>query len=687
MFFACILLLTEITAVYDEDASIDWFCENHPEMRAQLFGALNLEYPGLEEVGAAVQKTAWEEACRLLLQYYAVRFPQEKTPCTGEGEEKEQEPSLETAKAILEDQFSFYRVSARVPRTEQGGLDWTYQGPTQDKEWAWALNRHSHLATLLEAHYQSGNEIYVQMLDAHLRDWIENSPYPATQSSTAQWRGLEAALRISPWFSVFSKMQSLPAFQPATKLMMLSSLPDHAHYLRNFHASGDNWITMEMNALARIAAHWPEFAASDSWITYAQDVLLSRISEQVYPDGAQTELTSHYHRCAARNFQEFAATLQAVQRAVPESFRQHLENMWNYLAYTLHPDGYGLLNNDSDRDFNRPLLLELSEQYQRPDWKYIASNGGEGVAPENGPSLMFPWAGHAILREGWGEDALFVFFDVGPLGTGHVHYDKLNMTLFAHGRPLLVDSGRYTYVGGPWRNYFVGSSSHNLILVDGMGQRSYGEQASTPMDSAQWLFTPNFDMVYGKFDGGYLRLTGKTEHTRIVMRKGKGPVVLDSDTSMPQGWHVSAKDDRPYVVIVDMLQSDQPHTLTTLWHFHPECTVVQEDNDVTTIDPGLGNLRIAPIASDGCNVSLVKGSESPEIAGWYSPMYNIKEATTVARYTANMDGKAVYAWLLLPAKGMPAKFESGSVVMNEKGIEILFSISDGIQNNFTIALQ
>ena len=34
---------------------------------------------------------------------------------------------------------------------------------------------------------------------------------------------------------------------------MLTSLPDHTHYMKNFHAPAGNWLTMEMSGLAMVA--------------------------------------------------------------------------------------------------------------------------------------------------------------------------------------------------------------------------------------------------------------------------------------------------------------------------------------------------------------------------------------------------------------------------------------------------
>ena len=74
---------------------------------------------------------------------------------------------------------------------------------------------------------------------------------------------------MNSWTEIFVSLQRCAAFSDAARILMLSTLPDHAHYLRNFHAGTGNWLTMEMNGLAAIALTWPEFREASAWLDYA----------------------------------------------------------------------------------------------------------------------------------------------------------------------------------------------------------------------------------------------------------------------------------------------------------------------------------------------------------------------------------------------------------------------------------
>jgi len=664
----CILSLLVFTAHSSEGPeSVSDLCSSHVELVEKFLGTLDLDKPELEAVRAEMTANDLPGACRAVLRYYAGRFPSTLPVASPEGSNA----SMTEADAIREDRFTFYGVEDVVPRSESGGLDWNWRGPTHDREWAWALNRHFYLATLLAAWRDTGNTAYVVTIDELIRDWVISNPYRDKKEDGAAWRGLEVALRMNNWRAVFTALQDVPEFSPAARLLLLASLPDHAQYLRTYHAEGNNWLTMEMNGLAIIATTWPELRDSGAWLEYAIEQLMPSLEQQVHSDGAQGELTSHYHRVALRNFQEFADTVAKTGRNVPDAFQQGLERMWNYLAYTMRPNGHGLLNNDSDYDYTRDHVLEAATRYKRPDWTYIVSNGATGKIPQHPPSVAFPCSGRLVYRENFTGNADWMTFDIGPLGSGHVHYDKLHLSVTIGGRDILVDSGRYTYVRGPWRDYFTGSESHNVILVDGRGQRGQPARYDHPLsglvkssrddggdpisffpeslgDPEEALKAPDFiiapEYVYGRgsFEHGYRGVEGAVVHTRIVLQH-----------------HAVAG-----FLVIDHIETDQPREITALWQFHPECAVIVEQGAIKTDDDGVPNLSILSLGDAAWDISLVKGQKSPAIQGWYSPRYNDLVPAFTAVCTAPIHGSTTFAWHLLPAKEAPKEHCSFSLDKN-----------------------
>ncbi|MBI2440988.1 MAG: alginate lyase family protein [Lentisphaerae bacterium] len=645
-----------------QPTSIEWVCATYPERIGKLFDQLDLDRDGLRAVKAAVARGDKVTACKALLEYYRqgdsgkwLRWAELPKPGTARDEQ---------ADAILNDTFTFYLQTDRVPRKPDGGLQWTHRGPSDDWEWTLALNRHHHLRHLLTAYRNTGNGEYAVRIDEHLRDWICASlPYPARANVGDIWRGLETSFRSKAWAHVFYALQQDKHFTPAARLLMLTSLPEHAHHPRNFHAHGYNWATMELSGLGMIAAAWPEYKEADKWLDYASTTLSRELAQQIYPDGAQKELTSGYHRCALINFNQFAEICRCAGMPMPEEYNACLEKMWNYLACTIRPDGHGLLNNDSDLNYTRDFMMGAAETYARPDWAYMTSNGAEGEKPEMGPSFMFPWAGQLVMRSGWDAKALWAFFDLGPWGVAHQHSDKLHLSVSAYGRDLLVDSGRFTYTGKDVRfrqNYALLSRAHNVVIIDGKGQGPGPGQAQQPISEEDYLITPELIFARGTCDH-FDALDGKAVHIRVVV-------------------YLANK----LIVVADRIETDRARHLEALWHWHPRCTVAIDGKTIVSTDAGTGNLRIVPVAGFDWHTQMVKGQEKPHLQGWYSRQYNEWEANPTAVLTAAVEGNVSFAWLLLPALGEVASIR-GNIAENTAAlIRIRIDVIDG--QAFTVSV-
>lgn len=607
--------------------SVENVCEAYPEQIKSIFQNLNLNYQGLEEVKKAYEADNIPLACKNLLAYYGKsdRIDKDLPPVS--------EKTTSTADSVIHDIYTFQLVSDKVPRLADGHLKWDYMGPENDIEWAWALNRHYPMNELMKAYSETGNPKYVTYIDRFIKDWIIKSwPYPAVKSGTAMWRGLEVSFRAKVWAHVFYELWNTKLISPATQLLILSSLPDHAHYARNFHAQG-NWLTMEISGLATVASSWPEFKESKSWMDYSIETMVASMKEQVYPDGVQTELTSSYHHVALSNFNLFANICRKNDVPLPEYYTKTLESMYNYLAMTIRPNGFGLLNNDADLNNNRESVLKAATEYNRPDWAYIASNGKSGTKPTDGPSYLFPYAGQLISRSGFDADAQWSFFDIGPWGSGHQHSDKLHLSVSAFGHDFLVDAGRFAYrgeVAKKFRSYATGSLGHNLILMDGKGQLPGPKQVEEPLPENQYRITPMYDFgsaSFEQFDG-----LKDVKHTRsLIYVRGE------------------------FWVVIDKLSCKESHKIEALWHWHPDCLVEKQNGGIVSGKIKNGGLEIIPVGKTDWNIELIKGQEKPEIQGWYSSEYNVFEPNVASVYSTQIESDETFVWLIFPASDLSVK--------------------------------
>ncbi len=630
---------------WKEIVSVEEVCEYYPGVMKKMLDQFDLNRQGLEKVKAANGNGNTADACKYLLEYYKNG---NTAPAFRKASPVQTTKTDADADTILNNVFIIQNVRGQVAYGADGHRDWYYKGPNNDREWAWLSNRHSQLYSVFNTYFETGNPKYAEYIDLFLRDFIIKSmPYPAAKGSESIWRGLEVAARAKVWTRIFYGTINNEYISPSTQLLILSSLPDHAHYNRNFH-SGNNWLTMEISALATIAAYFPEYKASGEWMSYAIETMTKSMKDQVYADGVQTELTSHYHYVALANFELFKEICDQAGQPLPDYYNATLEKMYSYIAHVVRPSGYRILNNDGDRGSDRKYILEGAEKFHHPEWEYIATNGASGTKPPDGPSYCYPWAGHFISRSGFDADAQWSFFDIGPWGSGHQHNDKLHISIAAYGRDLLVDAGRFAYTGAvadKFRAYARGTQGHNALLIDHKGQDAGPTLAAEPLGDSSFKITPEFDYASGSFNR-FTGLMGEAAHTRSVL-------------------YVRGK----FWVVVDRINTDRPRTINALWHWHPDNTVVR-DRLISKTSNGRGNLAVIPVSKQKFSLTFVKGQETPEIQGWYSPEYNRYEPNTASIYQTEISSSSTLVWLLLPSEHETPKIKAKILSENEREIRI-----------------
>jgi len=588
------------------------FIDANREHLERLFEALD---PAHEELASLQEEWAAGKhlsAAKSLAQWY-----EKKTFPLRILEPIRYPPDLkERADAALLNHFFLIDSIMRVPSREGGGLDWSWRGEGNDKERAWMLNRHEMLPDLAEAYRRTNRDLYRTKLNDLLQDWILANPYPDKLTFSESWRALEVARRIlNVWVHLFYQRDIL---NRQSRLLMLASVVHHADALRE-HASfwGGNHLITEKLALLTLATAWPEFASAREWREYAIARIEEQYFKQTYPDGSYKELSNHYQRVVLVNAQNF---LRLLAHAVPDWRKRpivtRVERMWNFFAWSIQPDGSGPLSNASDREVNSAFVSEVVDFFNRPDWRFSCTNGEKGKRPTAPPSRLFPWAGQAFLRSGWDRKAHWVYFDAGPYGTGHQHVDHLHVSATFNGKPLLSDSGRYTYQPGPWRDYFKGPDGHNTVKLDGAAAEQPPREVSSPLPigfedhpdyAIAWARTAFRINASGPFPSPFPRLV---PWTRIVFLNKKGSLL-----------------------IIDHLRTFRTSQFEADWHFHAEVSEEAARKSLQTEG-----------AASSLSLSAEIGSPAPDVNGFYSPEYGVRLPAPALSFTGTLRQPSSFLW-------------------------------------------
>lgn len=568
--------------------------------------------------------------------------------------------NLDEAREVKDGRFTIQGVTAKQRRHANGSIDWEYRGPRRDKEWAWLANRHHYFYHLVTAYKETDDPSFINALDLYLRDWILQNPSPRRLNFTPGWRALEAARRIlDSWVWTFYCLQETSAFSAEARLLLLSSLPDHGDMLAN-HPSfwGGNHLLTEKIALAQLAVAFPEFHRSDEWLRVARSTVRQTLFAETYPDGGYKELAFHYHRIVSENMLLLLRLLEfgGVGEEDPE-LRERVLKMWEYLVMVARPNGFGPLNNDSDLDSIRfPRYLKLLGEKAPSDWVYLISGRTEGRAPQVAPSRFFPWSGHAVFRQNWREQAHWAFFDAGPYGIAHQQMDRLHLSVAAHGEDYLVDSGRYTYHPGPFREYFRGAPAHNVVLLDGEGTVSGPRAVSRPLP-VTWTQTPRYSLAaaMNPYDGNAGR-----HHRTVFYRQNR------------------------FFLVVDEVVSFGPRTIEALWHLHPDRTV-EDIGEGHLIRGERGSLWLHPLREGQWEDSSRRGQESPVPRGWYSAHFNVRHPSTELVFRHRSRGPRTFAWLIVPMPGKPRGLPEVEVrELRDGRVDVEIGFPDGSRDRIAL---
>jgi len=162
------------------------------------------------------------------------------------------------------------------------------------------------------------------------------------------------------------------------------------------------------------------------------------------------------------------------------------------------------------------------------------------------------------------------------------------------------------------------------VMVDGRGQarRFRPEAKLTTLGRNEWVSEPGFDFVSSEYLEGFAPdpFTGRGDASGVDMSIAhRRAIFYVKPTGVARG----------YWILCDLLrgQDTEPHTLEQLFHLAPveqagaaeplrpgEVTVAP--SAIVTQEPGLGNLAILPVDTDGLDVRAQKGETSPAV-GWY----------------------------------------------------------------------
>ncbi|MFW6154899.1 MAG: alginate lyase family protein, partial [Planctomycetota bacterium] len=484
--------------------------------------------------------------------------------------------------------------------------------------------------TLGRAYALTGDARYVRAWVRQFDAWCEQNP---PEIGVNWWSNLEHALRLVSWWITVKLMLDSDAL-PAERLVRVVGLlvAKCRHIVTDLDYSivnmANNHLIGDVMGLAFVAMALPDLRESRAWLDLSLPLLWQSAREQIHPDGSSFECAASYHRFVLHFYLLTLIMAELNGVAVPTDIRKRVEGLAEFVQAAIRPDGTvpqfgdwddGLgyrLNDAPVRDF-RPVLSTAAVLFERGDFAASAGRvdqetiwllgptAGEtfdalaGRAEPPRGTMVFPTGGYVVAR---GDDE-HLFIQNTPF-TSHTHADLLSLTWHLDGRPVLVDSGTYTYNGDwAWRTWFRQTAAHNTVTIDHRGQ-------ALAHRAFRWLCTPTARNRAVAYDGPFC-FDGEHDAYRDAGAAHRRILVQLED----QAW-----------LCLDLLDGCGSHHVCAHWHLAADLAVgpVDEGPALTISRDGDPVATLAAASTHPLAVDLPHGRTDPP-DGWVSDGYGRKE--------------------------------------------------------------
>lgn len=465
----------------------------------------------------------------------------------------------------------------------------------------WEPARLQHLMMLLH-HLSSGCEKsqktkVKEYVKSRLLEWITTNPFPYGPHYISV---MECGLRI-PLF--ISALQLLDNLSNKDRQIIIHTIYQHGWLIRkrlSLYSSLGNHTIAECVGLVFAGGLLQKDRQGREWLEIGISLLEQESQHQILDDGGPMEQSFSYHR--------FVLDLYwlSIQFLTENGFHDCTQMKKRVIR------GETFLQTIQQADESLPMIGDSDDGYAL----------GSGISPVRNiqPLLKrqktfntFPNSGYSVFR---GDKGLRTIFDHGPLGmeplNNHGHADGLSIFMSVQDVDFLIDPGTFQYNGDQnLRHYFKGTSAHNTICID------HHDQANQ-LTGFVWDRSYLVDWKHDITSEGYHRITAS--HNGYAQQRIP---VIHTRT-------IVFNPSRDDVTIEDTFAGRGHYEYALYFHLHPSVKLSRQGQQIQLVRKK--NRLTIDINTDIINI--LHGEQNP-IAGWYSPAYGKKIATTTIQATAH----------------------------------------------------
>jgi hypothetical protein len=664
-----------------------------PTPQESVLYALDLDYPGLEAVKAAMDSGDIALATERFAHYLRTRTNVAGPAIDRSGSISAREQRV--ADLAAENKVIVHKGGPEIIHDFGENPDWAADPYDTGGQFAIYNARMWPWLDMGKAYMKTGDDKYPEAFVHQLNTWLDQLPLrivavPGRDPFFIDGVTLEPPLlftgnmgrriELTFWQS-FEYFKNSPSFDDASMLRMMDYFARNARLVTNpsvFLPWDDSGLHMA-TGLLQCATMMPEWRESEAWKAVAFERLEATFNAQVHPDGSHASLSTGYGWATIDGYENMFEILERNNLELPGKFRDAIKGMLLSYAAILRPD-FGIIDLN-DGGWGRVDDKFRDYQYLFPDdavLDYFASLGADGQAPD-WTSRYQPNAGWFVMRTGYGPREKYLFMDGCPFGASHGKQDALQVYLALGDRLLLRNGGRGDYTPKPTSTWTGSTFSFNTLTPNWAGQNRiprYEQEKAIGFNPPErpWISNADFDYAESVYDAGWFSADeriGGTHTRRIVFLKGEDA------------------PDTGYWVIVDTVKpnSDEAITWRHPWQLTTESfEVFRGDASIETQASG-ANLKILPVdPAREIEVVSVKGQTEPVLQGWRvhgdaAKPYRVPMQVWESR------GESTKAWVLCAKHDDQAEWEVRDIeVSREADGLISFAVrrTDGGKDFFNV---
>ncbi len=382
----------------------------------------------------------------------------------------------------------------------------------------------------------------------------------------------------------------------------------------------NNWGSYATEGVYSVIGYFPELKERDVWFEKTVKENERLMAGFINEDNSCIELSLNYHQTLLNTITEVFNIYNATNEPLPfsEESSDIIYNLIKTFYYTASPVRSDFNIADSTYAFEDVTRI-IKKFYDLcyalvgddEEIKYVVTDGKDGKLP-NFTTFNQPVNRRTYMKTDWSKDALAMVV-TGKREASHGHNDVFSLAMMAYGRHLVTDQGYGAQLTGPIFEYMTKSSTHNIMMVDGV-------ENTIRKDANQLGFDTNDKFDYCEYSGANNSAVELQNRSVTFCKEHKFWIVTD---------------------YIKPVNCDKESTFTLLWHMLPSANMTIDENTNimrSNFDDGI-NVLIVPVGKiDSADFEYSR----------YSPGAGTITDSKKAVLTKKCKGECTYTSLIIP---------------------------------------